>query len=162
MKVILISDVQPGQEVSALQIPWSNANNPQILTSYIDVSLPRHLRQRELKERYGFDCECSLCKRYDPARGRVDPRWCMYDPGCDRAGVVAMPGAFSAGETLVDADVSLDLTGEDVERTVECAVCGKKETLSIMRVRTLVELATQIITADERGGTSLSGAMIPR
>ncbi|GHJ85143.1 hypothetical protein NliqN6_1545 [Naganishia liquefaciens] len=123
MKVVLIADVQPGQE---------------ILTSYIDVSLPRHLRQRELKERYGFDCVCCICSRYDPAKGRVDPRWCMYHPGCGQAGIITIP----------------DLTGEDAEYGIACGACGKQETLSIMRIRTLVELATHIIDADARGDST--------
>ncbi|ORY22390.1 hypothetical protein BCR39DRAFT_551744 [Naematelia encephala] len=47
MNVVAISDIEPGQE---------------ILTSYIDVSLPREFRRKELKDRYGFECDCPLCK----------------------------------------------------------------------------------------------------
>ncbi|KAF9525238.1 hypothetical protein CPB83DRAFT_870963 [Crepidotus variabilis] len=32
-----------------------------ILTSYIDTSLPRALRQKQLRETYYFNCRCSLC-----------------------------------------------------------------------------------------------------
>jgi hypothetical protein len=98
MKVVLISDIQPGEEVSTHIIPKAKlTTKSQILTSYIDVSLPRHLRQKDLEARYGFTCACTLCGRFDPARGKVDPRWCIYHPGCDRAGLVAMPGAFFLG-----------------------------------------------------------------
>jgi SET and MYND domain-containing protein len=58
MAVVAIADIREGEEV---------------LTSYIDVSLPRHLRRQDLKKRYGFDCDCSLCRApLDPASGSGD------------------------------------------------------------------------------------------
>jgi hypothetical protein len=54
----------------------------------------------------------------------------------------------------IRADGFVDLGGDDAEREVPCKPCGRKEQISVMRIRTLVELAMQIIAADERGGTS--------
>ncbi|KZO93300.1 SET domain-containing protein [Calocera viscosa TUFC12733] len=54
LEVIALRDLQSGEE---------------ILTSYLDVALPRAERQKELKERYLFDCECTLCTR------ELDPDW---------------------------------------------------------------------------------------
>lgn len=37
------------------------ARNEQIVLSYIDATNPHHVRQKELQERYFFDCKCSKC-----------------------------------------------------------------------------------------------------
>ncbi|CAK5272755.1 unnamed protein product, partial [Mycena citricolor] len=58
-----------------------------ILTSYIDTTLPRHMRQEALLETYHFTCDCTLCS--DAA---VDPRdavWCPKRPECD--GICRVP-----------------------------------------------------------------------
>lgn len=44
-----------------------------------------------------------------------------------------------------------DLSEEGSVRHISCAACGKSETISIMRLRTLIDLAQRIINADERG-----------
>ncbi|KAF7313995.1 hypothetical protein HMN09_00558000 [Mycena chlorophos] len=57
----------------------------QILTAYIDTTLPRIQRQQALQETYNFDCRCSLCTSDDP-----DPResvWCPKKCG----GICPMP-----------------------------------------------------------------------
>ncbi|ORX40489.1 hypothetical protein BD324DRAFT_677953 [Kockovaella imperatae] len=54
------------------------ATGEEILTSYIDISLPLAERQADLKERYGFICDCELCQR-SRETSWVDPRWCVYD-----------------------------------------------------------------------------------
>nr|GAT60413.1 predicted protein [Mycena chlorophos] len=59
MHVITLREIHPGEE---------------ILTAYIDTTLPRIQRQQALRETYNFDCRCSLCTSDDP-----DPResiWC--------------------------------------------------------------------------------------
>ncbi|KAG8982437.1 hypothetical protein FRB90_006789, partial [Tulasnella sp. 427] len=60
LEVVAIKDIPPGEE---------------ILTSYVDISLPRHLRIKELKERYMFTCVCSACSNDE--EGHVDPREAM-------------------------------------------------------------------------------------
>jgi SET domain len=37
------------------------ASGEEITVSYIDATTPRHVRQRELQDRYFFTCECSKC-----------------------------------------------------------------------------------------------------
>lgn len=75
MQVVALRDIQEDEEVSH----WSRslrlekcAENLccQILSSYIDVTLPRDVRRPDLKARYFFDCACELCSRKD----WVDPR----------------------------------------------------------------------------------------
>lgn len=75
MVFVAIADIQTGQEV---------------LTSYVDVSLPRHLRQADLKKQYGFDCDCSLCSK--DLNTAADPRWSVFHPACAKNGTGPMPG----------------------------------------------------------------------
>lgn len=37
------------------------ARDEQIVVSYVDATNPRHVRQKELQDRYFFTCECSKC-----------------------------------------------------------------------------------------------------
>ncbi|TEB31963.1 SET domain-containing protein, partial [Coprinellus micaceus] len=63
LQVVAIKHIRPGDEV---------------LTSYIDTTLPRELRQQSLKETYHFTCKCPLCS---PAIGTpVDMREAMWCP----------------------------------------------------------------------------------
>jgi hypothetical protein len=50
----------------------------QILTAYIDTTLPTGLRQQALKETYHFVCECPLCS--PPPTSPVDWREAMWCP----------------------------------------------------------------------------------
>ncbi|KZT10501.1 SET domain-containing protein [Laetiporus sulphureus 93-53] len=52
----------------------------EVITSYIDVTLPKHVRQKELQETYNFTCKCRLCTK----ALAVDPResiWCPKSCG---------------------------------------------------------------------------------
>ncbi|KAF5336582.1 hypothetical protein D9611_006638 [Ephemerocybe angulata] len=63
LQVIALKHIQPGEE---------------ILTSYIDTTLPRELRQQSLKETYHFTCRCPVCA---PVPGApVDMREAMWCP----------------------------------------------------------------------------------
>ncbi|KAG2108658.1 uncharacterized protein F5147DRAFT_694186 [Suillus discolor] len=65
MQVIALRDISPNEE---------------ILTSYIDTTLPRSIRQAALKETYDFTCQCQLC--HDD--NIIDPResiWCPKSCG---------------------------------------------------------------------------------
>ncbi|RDB18387.1 Histone-lysine N-methyltransferase ASHR1 [Hypsizygus marmoreus] len=65
MQVIALRAIQPDEE---------------ILTSYIDTTLPKDQRQKALQETYNFDCSCDLCK----ISTEIDPReaiWCPNSCG---------------------------------------------------------------------------------
>ncbi|KAK0183995.1 hypothetical protein F5146DRAFT_1076957 [Armillaria mellea] len=61
MHVVVLRNMVPGEE---------------IMTAYIDTTLPRSLRQESLKETYHFDCRCQLCGSLPD----VDPRESMWCP----------------------------------------------------------------------------------
>ncbi|KAJ2934356.1 hypothetical protein H1R20_g2714, partial [Candolleomyces eurysporus] len=98
LQVIALKYIQPGDEV---------------LTSYIDTTLPRELRLKTLKETYHFTCKCSLCS---PAPGSpVDMREAMWCPKrC--GGVCCLPtepeDSFTrcskCGSVVKDTDAVLD------------------------------------------------------
>lgn len=50
--------------------------NEEIVTSYIDTTLPKPLRQKQLQETYNFTCACNLCRSHP----EVDPRESMWCP----------------------------------------------------------------------------------
>lgn len=82
MAVVALRDLEPDEEV---------------VTSYVDLSLPRRERQRELMERYKFQCRCEGCTNTTTAKtgGVIDPREAMLCPaaagsGCE--GLIAIPG----------------------------------------------------------------------
>lgn len=79
MQVITLRRINAGEEVNhdKLQpvILLTTASRTQILTAYIDTTLPRAMRQNSLKETYNFVCTCRLCS----VQVEVDPReslWC--------------------------------------------------------------------------------------
>lgn len=64
--MVAIAPIAPGEEV---------------LTGYVDLTLPEAVRGKELAERYRFECDCGLCLRArkrgtgDGAEeGWIDPR----------------------------------------------------------------------------------------
>ena len=78
MQVLAIRPIAPGEE---------------ILTSYIDLSLPRRMRIADLKERYYFDCDCLACEEGKiRSANLVDPRESLQCrvKGC--LGVAWLPG----------------------------------------------------------------------
>ncbi|WOO84849.1 Histone-lysine N-methyltransferase ASHR1 [Vanrija pseudolonga] len=125
MQVVAISDIRPGEEV---------------LTSYIDVSLPYAERQKDLSERYGFDCKCSLCEQ-NADLAWVDPRWSVLHPGCKEDGRGRMP----------------DLR-HDGEATVKCAACGDTFGINVPALRVLIERGKATLAKDEAGGLDYATA----
>ncbi|KAH7907614.1 hypothetical protein BJ138DRAFT_1159733 [Hygrophoropsis aurantiaca] len=87
------------------------AENEEVLTAYIDTTLPRFLRQESLRETYDFDCQCPICTHHVG----VDPReaiWCPKSCG----GMCPVPteedslsqcencrAAVSSTDTVIDA-----------------------------------------------------------
>ncbi|KAG2363956.1 hypothetical protein BDR07DRAFT_1402899 [Suillus spraguei] len=67
---------EPQMQVAALR---DISPNEEILTSYIDTTLPRSLRQVALKETYDFTCQCELChddNKIDPRDSILCPKSC--------------------------------------------------------------------------------------
>ncbi|KPV72663.1 uncharacterized protein RHOBADRAFT_55751 [Rhodotorula graminis WP1] len=77
MHVVALHPIQPGDEV---------------VTSYVDLALPRDVRQKELRERYKFECGCEACEGGGEGQA-VDPREAL---ACSRAkegceGLIRLP-----------------------------------------------------------------------
>ncbi|GAA5900110.1 hypothetical protein JCM5296_002059 [Sporobolomyces johnsonii] len=92
MRVVTLKPINPGDEV---------------LTSYVDIALPRDLRRKELKDRYKFDCDCDECTG-KVREGKVDPREALSCPTAGCEGLIARP-----------APAPVD---------VACSVCGASTT----------------------------------
>jgi len=65
MQVAVLRDIFPGEEV---------------LTAYVDTSLPRAMRQQSLKETYNFTCNCTLCA-IPPLPDPRESMWCPKSCG---------------------------------------------------------------------------------
>ena len=64
----------------------------QVRISYVDTTLPKALRQKELREVYSFACQCTLCTRAAAA----DPREALWCPkGC--GGICPYPTEGASG-----------------------------------------------------------------
>ena len=77
-----IQDIQPDEQAGILLLTKGRPTDfpTQICTSYIDITLSRALRRRELQEGYNFLCECSLCKTPPPIDAR-EALWCPKSCG---------------------------------------------------------------------------------
>lgn len=95
------SNKEPLIEVIALK---HISAGEEILTSYIDISLPRHLRRRDLKETYNFVCDCSACSSLDDPNV-PDLRYALWCPK-ECGGQCRIP--------------------ESGEGSVQCLKCGAK------------------------------------
>lgn len=81
MHVIALRKLSAGEEVCIAQLYrlYFNILISQILTAYIDTTLPRERRQQFLKETYNFTCQCRLCidkLDVDPRESMVCPKSC--------------------------------------------------------------------------------------
>lgn len=132
MKAVAIADIKAGEEVRGSTSTHHSLNISQVLTSYIDLSIPYAERHADLHERYRFDCACTLCARNaDPSF--VDPRWCLLHPGCASGGHGRMPDLRHQGDA-----------------TVRCS-CGETFIVDVPPLRVAVEMGKQILVQDEEG-----------
>jgi SET and MYND domain-containing protein len=72
MQVVAIRLISPGEEV---------------VTSYVDLALPKKSRKEELKERYKFECGCEECEREG-----ADPREALECSKTNCAGLLNIVG----------------------------------------------------------------------
>lgn len=84
--------------------------------------MPKHARQVDLKDRYHFTCDCTLC-----ARDGVDPRWAIRHAGCARGGLGSLPVSV-LGKTTCE--------------------CGEEFSVG-KRVKTAVEQGFELLKQDE-------------
>ncbi|KAL0958187.1 hypothetical protein HGRIS_000350 [Hohenbuehelia grisea] len=97
MQVIALKDITPGSE---------------ILTSYIDTTVPRSLRQKSLVETYHFTCHCDLCtseSATDPRTSMACPKSCggvcpiPTDEDTDLPRCLKCKAAVSSTDAILDA-----------------------------------------------------------
>ncbi|EIW55654.1 SET domain-containing protein [Trametes versicolor FP-101664 SS1] len=127
LNLVALRDIAPGKEIRI---------------SYVDTTLPKDLRQKELTEVYNFTCQCKLCTK-PPA---VDPReslWCPKKCG----GTCPLP------------------TEED--NLFRCAKCGAGITnvdavLDAARIgQQALDKATSLQSKDPAKATQLTTNIIP-
>ncbi|WRT69965.1 uncharacterized protein IL334_006956 [Kwoniella shivajii] len=134
MELIAIRDIKPGEE---------------ILTSYIDISCPYHIRQSDILERYRFKCNCVLCeKSKDDESNWMDPRWCIRHVGCrngigkdGKEGKARMPDHGSTGRMMS-----------------KCDSCEEGFEIDSSKVLSLVNEGIEILDRDEQGKLEYSTA----
>jgi hypothetical protein len=118
MRVVAIRDIAPGEE---------------ILTSYVDLALPRHLRQTELHETYRFWCKCTECTKSPQNSWEL---WCdrdgstqcpfkEKDPEASREHQVSHHDARSVVDTLAFA-IQSELADQIHINQVTCPLCGTR------------------------------------
>ncbi|BGP34992.1 hypothetical protein JCM10296v2_006816 [Rhodotorula toruloides] len=103
MSVVAIRPIEPGEE---------------IVTSYVDLALTRELRQKELKERYKFDCACEEC-----GSEGVRPREALSCPKASKGcrGLIALPERCSIASTVTCPACGTSAPYKDVYPALDAA-----------------------------------------
>ncbi|BGP11010.1 hypothetical protein JCM10049v2_006904 [Rhodotorula toruloides] len=103
MSVVAIRPIKPGEEV---------------VTSYVDLALTKELRQKEVKERYKFDCSCEECR----SEG-IDPREALSCPKAENGckGLIALPERGSAVSTVTCPICGSSAPYKDVHPALDAA-----------------------------------------
>nr|ODN93342.1 hypothetical protein L203_00613 [Cryptococcus depauperatus CBS 7841] len=114
----------------------------EILISYIDTSTPHSHRQTELYDRYCFNCNCTLCLKSEQDESWIDPRWCVWHPGCRKKGIGKMPSHAAVEETRI-----------------KCGECHEIFSVDIDRLKTLTKKGLDLLTDEERGCLDTASAM---
>ncbi|KAL8279863.1 hypothetical protein RQP46_007713 [Phenoliferia psychrophenolica] len=108
MKVVAIRDIRQGEEV---------------LTSYVDLALPKEERRAELLERYGFECGCEECESMEA----VDPR--------TSSGDMTLDCKTCARRRSVDGDAlreTIKLAGESLKAVQSIQFTSPKRATSLI------------------------------
>lgn len=123
----------------------------QVLTAYIDVSLPVKDRQAALTETYHFQCTCQLCRR-EQLPGTVSSRQAVLHPGCAEAGWANLPGKTSCVlARLLNADFELADLAALGEAQLVCNKCQQSFSVAVQRLANLIEAGQEILAADASG-----------
>ncbi|KII84634.1 hypothetical protein PLICRDRAFT_117564 [Plicaturopsis crispa FD-325 SS-3] len=127
MQVVAIRDILPGE---------------QILTAYVDTTLPRTLRQQALKEAQNFTCACTLCA-HPPPVDLQEVIWCPKTCG----GMCPLPTEEN-----------------DLVRCTKCqaVVADTDAVLDALRVgQEALDKATSLQNSDPTHAHRLTSKMIP-
>lgn len=131
--------------------PESNTDyDVQVLNSYIDITLPRRQRGRELKETYFFDCKCVACVSPD-----VDSRQSFVCRRC--SSLTSFKGVSQAYHStcevihtlgidsivLDDADTA---TNQQIHQPVSCIQCNEGLVPSEGEFRDAINIARESLT----------------
>ncbi|KZT66576.1 SET domain-containing protein [Daedalea quercina L-15889] len=118
------------------------APEDEVTISYIDVTLPRELRQKELKETYNFECKCTLCstqQHEDPRTAMLCPKRCggirpapMNDsvsPPCKKckattANLDSELDAFNVGQEMLEKATTMQNADPEKARKLASRVIG--------------------------------------
>ncbi|KAF8960017.1 hypothetical protein BDZ97DRAFT_1355582 [Flammula alnicola] len=133
-------DEEPLMQVIALK---HIAPDEEILTAYIDTTLPREKRQKILKETYHFTCQCTLCA--PPPGSPIDLREAMWCPKkC--GGVCPLPTEENSltrcsrcKAPVKDTDAVLDAIRVGQE------ALDKAEALQVSNPQKSIQLTTKLI-----------------
>jgi len=137
MELIAIRDIEPNEEVSQHR----ELTDKQILTSYIDVSLPVEKRRSELESTYRFKCECSLCLRDIEIRSpgyegvEVDLRAAVWHRDCKRKvkGKGSLPMGWEGQGQFLEGTLSWKA---DIRRDESHTMCEMQGTIHSQHCRT--------------------------
>lgn len=130
MQVIAIRPIAPDEE---------------ILTSYIDLSLPRRMRIADLKERYYFDCDCSACEDGKVRTMKlVDPRESLQCRVAGCQGVAWLPGELIRSthkfvRLILFADIGRDLGPVECV----CTICRGSQIVDADSINTTIEIVEE-------------------
>jgi hypothetical protein len=137
MELIAIRDMEPNEEVSRC----CESTDMQILTSYIDVSLPVEKRRSELEATYRFKCECSLCIRDAEIRSpgydglEMDLRAAVWHRDCKRK--IKGKGSLPIGWENQGEQLERTLRGgADFSRDESHTMCEMQGTFQSQHFRT--------------------------
>lgn len=112
MRVMCIRPIQKGDEVTI---------------GYVDVAGLKNMRQKELRERYKFECRCEECEGKE---GRIDPREAFECPEKACEGLLAIRGMCSVALSI--------RRRRQLSGSSRCAAGGRESICS--RCRTNVEV----------------------
>lgn len=119
LAVVAIKDISAGEEVSSeyfmLLIIFIHCCIVlyQILTAYIDTSVPTSQRQQSLKETYNFTCSCSLCA----GMSGIDPREALWCPrACGGMCCAPQPEGQGKSRKLLDNRQQTTYSSEPINR----------------------------------------------
>ncbi|CAH7689677.1 hypothetical protein BY996DRAFT_4602746, partial [Phakopsora pachyrhizi] len=120
VKVIALKDIEPGDE---------------ILTSYVDLSVTRKERQKDLAQRMQFICDCELCVKSERDPSFVDPRDALKCPKCTNWFSLDSGPSSSSMSTTTSSSLntrsSFGTNSKNAKKEIKCPDCGFSRLIDI-------------------------------